>query len=68
MTNIYDVSHVNGDIYEIEADYYQREGEDWVFYAAEVEAFRVSWLDVVSVSKSSMRPPPVEDPAEQVWL
>lgn len=26
LVNIYDVSHVNGDVYEIEADFYEREG------------------------------------------
>jgi hypothetical protein len=67
--NVYDVSHVNGDIYEIEADFYQREGEDWVFYAGDGEALRICWLDVLSVSKSSIRPTPApEDPAERIWL
>ncbi|MEX0985627.1 MAG: hypothetical protein WD096_11360 [Actinomycetota bacterium] len=66
--NVYDVSHVSGDIHEVEADFYQRDGEDWVFYAHDIEVHRVGWLDVLSVSKSSIRPAPLEEPAEQVWL
>lgn len=66
--NVYDVSHVNGDIYEIEAEFYEREGDDWVFYVANDEVFRVSWLDVLGVSKSSIRPHPVEGQAEELWL
>ncbi len=27
--NIYDVNHVNGDIYEIEAEFFEREDDDW---------------------------------------
>jgi hypothetical protein len=66
--NVYDVMHVNGDIYEIEADFFQREGDDWVFFAADVEVLRVSWFDVLSVSKSSIRPQPIEEPPADVWL
>ena len=62
--NIYDVSHVNGDIYEIEGDFFQREGDDWVFYK-EAEVFRVSWFDVLSVSKSTLRPPSQPEPTEE---
>jgi hypothetical protein len=56
--NIYDVNHVNGDIYEIEADFYERHGDDWVFYASGTEVFRVSWFDVLAVAKSTLREPP----------
>jgi len=66
--NVYDVSHVSGDIHEIEAEFFQRDGEDWVFFAGDVEVFRLPFLDVLSVSKSSIRPAPLEEPAEQVWL
>ena len=68
VANIYDVAHVNGDIYEIDADFFQREGDDWAFYSGPDEVFRVSWLDVLSVSKSSTRPAPAEEPSEQVWI
>jgi hypothetical protein len=66
--NVYDIAHVNGDIYEIEAEFFQRESDDWVFYAEEREVLRVSWFDVLSVSKSSMRPAPQDEPTEEVWL
>ena len=66
--NIYDVNHVNGDIYEIEADFFERSGDDWVFFAAGEEVFRVSWLDVLGVSKSRMPPRQVDEPANEVFL
>ena len=56
--NVYDVNHVNGDIYEIEADFYERHGDEWVFYAAGTDVFRVSWFDVLGVAKSTLREPP----------
>jgi hypothetical protein len=55
--NIYDVNHVNGDIYEIEAEFFEREDDDWIFYARGVEVYRVSWFDVLGVAKSSLREP-----------
>ena len=66
--NVYDVNHVNGDIYEIEAEFYERQGDDWVFYAAGLEVFRVSWLDVLGVSKSTLWRKPVDDPVAELWL
>jgi hypothetical protein len=56
--NIYDVNHVNGDIYEIEAEFFEREDDDWIFYAHGVEVYRVSWFDVLGVAKSTLREPP----------
>ena len=71
--NIYDVNHVNGDIYEIEAEFFEREDDDWVFYSRGVEVYRVSWFDVVGVAKSSLREQPGSDepaPSDSVvlWL
>jgi hypothetical protein len=63
----YDVMHMKGDTYEVEADFYEREGDDWVFYLADEEVFRVPFLDVMTVTKtpSWVR----EDPAvPEVWL
>jgi hypothetical protein len=60
--NIYDVNHVSGDIYEVEAEFFEREGDDWVFYVRGTEVYRVSWFDVLGVAKSSLREPPA--PAE----
>lgn len=51
-TRYYDVMHVNGDTYEVEAEFYQREGDDWVFYAGGDEVYRVPYLDVLGVSKT----------------
>ena len=66
--NVYDINHVNGDIYEVEAEFFEREQDDWVFYVAGAEVFRVSWFDVLGVSKSSLRPQPVTEVAEDLWL
>jgi hypothetical protein len=63
----YDVMHVNGDTYEVEADFYERQRDDWVFYLGDDEVFRVPFLDVMTVTKtpSWVR----EDPAvPEVWL
>jgi hypothetical protein len=69
--NVYDLWHVNGDVYEIEADFYEREGDNWVFCRSGDEVFRISWFDVVSVGKSTVRPRPVESTDEEhqrLWL
>ncbi len=69
--NIYDVNHVNGDIYEIEAEFFEREDDDWVFYAGGAEVFRVSWFEVLGVAKSTLReqPAPVQtDDSATIWL
>ena len=68
LVNVYDVSHVNGDIFEIEAEFYERQGNDLVFYAVGLEVFRASWLDVLGVSKSALWRKPVADPVEELWL
>jgi hypothetical protein len=65
--HFYDVMHVNGDTYEVEAEFYERQGKDWVFYLGEEEVFRVEWLDVLTVTKTAswVR----EEPAvPEVWL
>ena len=70
--NVYDVSHVNGGVCEIEADFLEREGDDWVFFTGCDEVFRISWFDVLSISKSSMRPKLTDDPTDEqhvaLWL
>jgi hypothetical protein len=63
----YDVMHGSGDSYHIEADFYERQGEDWVFYLGDEEVFRVPFLDVITVSKTTswIR----DEPAiPEVWL
>jgi hypothetical protein len=37
---------------EVEADFYEREGDDWVFTAARAEVLRVSVERVLSISRS----------------
>ena len=68
VVNIYDINHVNGDIYEVEADFFEREGDDWAFYASGTEVFRVSWFDVLGVAKSRIRPQPITEPAVELLL
>jgi hypothetical protein len=68
VANLYDVMHVNGDTYEVDADFFQRDGEDWVFYLADVEVMRLPFLDVLSVTKA---PAWIRDPepaVPEVWL
>ena len=67
-TRYYDVRHVNGDTYEIEADYFQREGDDWVFYDDQTEVFRVPFLDVMGVSKTPAWVRREEPSVPEVWL
>jgi hypothetical protein len=68
-TKYYDVMHVNGDTYEVEAEFFQREGDDWVFYADDAEVFRVPFLDVLGVSKMpSWVRKDDEQSAEKLWL
>jgi hypothetical protein len=39
-----------------------------VFYAGGVEVFRVSWLDVLGVTKSRVPPAHTEEPTQEIWL
>jgi hypothetical protein len=66
-TKYYDVMHVNGDTYEVEAEFYQRERDDWVFYDDGSEVYRVPYLDVLGVSKTPtwVRPRPS---VPELWL
>ena len=69
--NVYDVNHVNGDIYEIEAEFFEREEDDWIFYARGVEVYRVSWFDVLGVAKSTLREQPARSSTPEtveLWL
>jgi hypothetical protein len=68
-TKYYDVMHVNGDTYEVEAEFFQREGDDWVFYADDAEVFRVPFVDVLGVSKTpSWVRKDDEQSSEKLWL
>jgi hypothetical protein len=48
----YLVSYVSGETRELEADFYQRDGDDWVFVSGGTEILRVQVEQVASISKS----------------
>ena len=50
--NAYDVFRVSGEIDELEADFYERTLDAWVFYAGGDEVFRVSIAEVAGITKS----------------
>ncbi len=66
--NVYDVAHVNGDTYEVEADFYECRGPDYVFYSGIDEVLRLPLTDVMSVLKSPSHPRSDRNAAEQLWL
>jgi hypothetical protein len=70
--NVYDVCHVNGGVREIEADFLEREDDDWVFYVRSDEVYRIGWFDVLSIGKSTLRLPRIDEPTDErhvaLWL
>jgi hypothetical protein len=61
--NVYTILRTSGAHEDAEADFYEAEGNEYVFYAADVEVYRVSIAEVSSVSKARGEPPPrSEDP------
>jgi hypothetical protein len=50
--NIYTIEEVNGRMDDIEADFCERVGDDWVFYAGLQEVFRIPIESVVGVMKA----------------
>ncbi len=50
--NAYDVFRVSGELDEVEADFYERALDAWVFYAGGEEVFRVSIAEVAGITKS----------------
>ena len=52
--NIYDVSRASGGFEEIEADFYERADDSWVFIAGGQEVFRILLADVEGITKSRM--------------
>src|SRR5712691_5497582 len=50
--NVYDVFRVSGALDEVEADFYERTLDAWVFYAGGEEVFRVSIAEVAGITKS----------------
>jgi hypothetical protein len=49
---MYFVSYVAGESRELEADFFQRDGDDWVFVSRGMEVLRVRVEQVASISKS----------------
>jgi hypothetical protein len=54
--NSYCVLKVSNEMLEIDADFYQSDGVDLVFYSSASEALRVPSADVAGVTKASTRP------------
>jgi hypothetical protein len=48
----YLVSYVSGEYTELEADFFQRDGDDWVFMSGGAEVLRVAVEMVAAISKS----------------
>ena len=67
VMNVYEVLHTDGRSREVEADFFESEDVEWVFFAGNTEVFRVCRLDVVCVGKSPLRPRATEA-VEQLWL
>jgi hypothetical protein len=58
--NIYEIMRGNGGSQEVEADFYERQGGDWVFYAGDAGVFRVPITDVEAVVRVPNPPTPVD--------
>jgi hypothetical protein len=54
--NSYCVLKVSNEMLEIDADFYQSDRGDLVFYSSTLEALRVPSADVAGVTKTSTRP------------
>jgi len=63
--NIYEIMTSDGASVEIEADFYERKGEDWVFFAGDFEVTRLPMNDVQGVLKVPNPPPPTEPEPER---
>ena len=68
MVNAYEVSLLDGGSEEVEADFFERAEEDWVFYAGSAEVKRVPMADVQSVTKIPTRDRPPQEPPEQLFI
>lgn len=50
--NIYLIAYASGVSEEIEADYLERIGEEWVFFHREAEVYRVKVDDITAITKA----------------
>jgi hypothetical protein len=66
--NSYSVMYVTGETTEVDADFYQADGSDLVFYLGPRETLRASSADVAGVTKSSTRPEAETTIASQILL
>jgi hypothetical protein len=66
--NAYEVSLHAGGSEEVEAEFFERDGEDWVFYAGGEEMKRVPMATVQAVTKIPTRDRPPEEPPEQLFI
>jgi hypothetical protein len=48
----YLLTYASGETTELEADFYERDGEDWVFTAARSEVLRVPIEQLISISRA----------------
>lgn len=49
--NIYEVMRMTGGSQEVEADFYERKGDEWVFFVGDAEVFRLPMGEVQAVVK-----------------
>jgi hypothetical protein len=52
MPNLYLLMKLDGPSDEISADFYQRDGDDWVFWLGEQEVARIPIDAIVSIAKA----------------
>ena len=65
--NAYDVALMSGGFEDVEADFYELDGDDYVFWCGGQVAKRIARVEVMSVSKSTLRPQAPEM-NEHVWI
>ena len=58
---------MSGGFVDVEADFYELDGDDYVFLVGDQEVKRIARIDVMSVSKSTLRPRAPET-NEKVWI
>jgi hypothetical protein len=59
--NVYTIVPTAGESEDVEADFYETDGSEYVFYAEGAEVLRVPLADTVGVTKARKDPPPAED-------
>jgi hypothetical protein len=52
MPNLYLLMKMDGPADEISADFYQRDGDDWVFWRGDAEVARIPIDSIVSIAKA----------------